>query len=213
MRETFGEVPMSWPKTVVLCMAVACTAASVHAGPLSVVEVSAPAVNCVFNASCTITVNDSTGVVPMPFLVTPGTVWLQSRTFTGAAGTPGAGLTGYEYRLSMTQASGVGDCLLGLVVDFGPVTKLPYKPGTNADIYVVTGGGLGTIGVKSAEQDGDVITFEFSKPVCVPPAPVVTATTFFFGMASTKTPKAISAGLYGIGNPPFYSIPARAPNH
>ena len=65
----------------------------------------------------------------MPFLAMPGTAWQQSRTFTGEPGTPGAGLTGYEYRLSMTQAAGFSDCVLGLVLDFGPVEKLPYTTG------------------------------------------------------------------------------------
>src|ERR671937_681490 len=48
---------------------------------LTVVEVNAPAINCVFNATCTITVSDSQGFIPLPLLVTPKTAWLQSRTF------------------------------------------------------------------------------------------------------------------------------------
>lgn len=54
---------------------------------LTVVEVGAPAVNCVFNASCTITVTDSLGYIDLPNLRVPKTAWLQSRTFTGGAGT------------------------------------------------------------------------------------------------------------------------------
>jgi hypothetical protein len=194
-------------------LALALGASSAEAGPLKIVTVGAPAVNCVFNPTCTITVNDSSGNVDLPFLATPGTVWLQSRTFTGVAGTPGAGLTGYEYRLSMTQAAGFSDCILGLVLDFGPITKLPYTAGTMSDIYVVTSGGVGTIGLKSAEQEGDIIIFEFDKPVCVPPAPTNTATTFFFGLASAKAPKAISAGMFAMGNPPYFAVDARVPQH
>src|SRR5947209_16244258 len=52
-------------------------------------------------------------------------------------------------------------CLLGLVLNFGPVAKLPYKAGPLADVFVVTTGGLGTIGIKSAEKTGDIIEFEF----------------------------------------------------
>ena len=37
---------------------------------LTVVEVGAPAVNCVFNPTCTITVTDSLGYVPLPYLTT-----------------------------------------------------------------------------------------------------------------------------------------------
>jgi hypothetical protein len=187
--------------------------ASAIAAPLSIVEVGAPAVNCVFAADCILHVNDSTGAVAMPFLATPGTVWLQSRTFTGAAGTPGGGKTGYLYRLSMTQAAGSGECLVGLVLNFGPVVKLPYKAGTMADVFVITAGGLGTVKLKSAEQDGNVITFEFEKPMCVPPTPSDSATTFFFGMASSQTPTFMPAIIYGYGSPPTYEVDARAPLH
>jgi hypothetical protein len=38
---------------------------------LSVVEVGAPAVNCVFNPSCTITVSDTLGFIPLPYLTAP----------------------------------------------------------------------------------------------------------------------------------------------
>jgi len=183
------------------------------AAPLTIVEVNAPAVNCVFAVDCILHVNDSTGAVAMPFLAQPGTVWLQSRTFTGAAGTPGAGKIGYLYRLSMTQAAGFGDCLVGLVLNFGPVVKLPYKGNAMADVFVITSGGLGTVKIKSAEQDADVITFEFAKPMCVPPSPSNDATTFFFGMASSHTPTFVPAIIYGFGTPPTYEVDARAPQH
>jgi len=189
------------------------SASSVAAKPLKIVTVGAPAINCVFNPTCKLTVTDSSGNLDMPFLATPGTAWLQSRTFTGEPGTPGAGLTGYEYRLSMTQAAGFSDCVLGLVLDFGPVTKLPYTTGDLSDVYVVTAGGVGTVGLKSADQEGNIITFEFDKPVCVPPQPSSTATTFFFGLASPNTPKAISAGVFALGTPPYYAVDARVPNH
>jgi hypothetical protein len=188
-------------------------APTVAAKPLKIVTVSAPAINCVFNPTCKLTVTDSSGNLDMPFLATPGTAWLQSRTFAGEPGTPGAGLTAYEYRLSMTQAAGFSDCVLGLVLDFGPVKQLPYTTGTLSDVYVVTGGGVGTVGLKSADQEGNIITFEFDKPVCVPPVPSSTATTFFFGLASSQAPKAISAGLFAPGRPRYYAVDARAPNH
>src|SRR5262249_20460488 len=130
------------------------TAAS--AGPLNVVEVAAPAVNCVFSANCTITVTDSVGQLPLPHLNTPNTPWPHSRTFTRPAGTRGAGKTGYEYRLDMTQASGSLECIGGIVVNFGPLTKLPYSNNQLADGYIVTQGGLGSIKLGAVEQDGDV---------------------------------------------------------
>ena len=40
---------------------------------LTVVEVGAPAVNCVFNPSCTINVSDTVGFIPLPYLAAPQT--------------------------------------------------------------------------------------------------------------------------------------------
>src|SRR5438309_43419 len=61
---------------------VARRAPSAKAQPLTIVEVGAPAVNCVFRTSCIIPVSDSTGTIDLPYLATPGTAWLQSRTYT-----------------------------------------------------------------------------------------------------------------------------------
>ena len=199
-----------------LAAAVLCTGAgAAEAAPLNVVEVSFPAVNCVFNASCTITVSDSVGQILMPFLAAPNTAWLQSRSFTGAPGTPAAGKTGYMYRISLTQAAGFGECLLGFVINFGPITKLPYKSGSPpADVFVGSlGGGLGTIGLVSAEQDGDIITFSLKSPLCLGSSPSNAATTYFIGLASATTPQATSATVFAFGDPAFYSVPARAPAH
>jgi hypothetical protein len=199
-----------WP-AIAAAMLPAPTAAP--AGTLTVVEVAAPAVNCVYSPNCTITVTDSVGQLPLANLDVKDTAWLQSRTFTGAAGTPGAGKTGYEYRLDMTQASGALECIGGIVINFGPLTRLPYKSGMLADVYVITQGGLGTIGLASAEQDGDVITFSFTKFICASEPANPANTTFFFGLASVNPPTAISAGVFATGNPPYFSVPARAPKH
>ena len=194
-------------------VAAALCASPAFAGKLKVVNVAAPAVNCVFHADCRITVTDSIGNVPLGNLTTPNTARLQSRTFTGEAGTPGAGKTGYEYRLDLTQASGSLECLAGIVVNFGPIAQLPYSNNVAADVFVVTQGGLGSIGISTAEQDGDVITFNFSKLLCASTPANAANTTFFFGLASAKTPVKIQAGVFGTGNPPYYSVDARAPQH
>jgi hypothetical protein len=183
------------------------------AQPLKIVEVGKPAVNCVFQTDCRIPVTDSIGHIPLPFLAAPNSAWLQSRTYAGEAGAPGAGKTGYEYRLSMTEASGASDCVAGLTLNFGPVTQLPYKDGQLADVFVVTTGGLGTIGLKSAEKFGDVIVFEFKKPVCSEGPPDIAKTTFFFGLAAATAPMKIKAQVFVIGDPPFFSIDARVPTH
>jgi hypothetical protein len=198
---------------LVAIAAVLAAPAAALAGMLNVVEVAAPTVNCVFAANCTITVTDSVGQLLIQNLDTPNTAWLQSRTFTGAAGTPGAGKIGYEYRLDMTQATGALQCVGGIVLNFGSITQLPYKNNAPADVYVVTQGGLGTISLGSAQQDGDVITFNFKTFLC-PSKPASPAnTTFFFGLASIHPPASTLAGIFVTGSPPYYNVSARAPQH
>lgn len=193
--------------------AAALTVGFARAESLTVVEVNAPAVNCVFDPSCRITVSDSTGVLAMPF-VAPGTAWLQSRTYTGAPGTPGAGLTAYEYRLSLTQAAGHGDCIEGLVLDFGPVTKLPYTAGGLADVFVITTGGLGTVGIASAQKTGNVIEFTFKDGgLCLVSGPDIKNTTYFFGLAAAAPPMGTNGHLWAVGSPAFYEVAVRVPTH
>lgn len=159
-------------------MLAACVfAGAAHAQVLTVVEVGAPAVNCVFRTDCVIPVSDTTGNILLP-TIGAGTAWLQSRTFAGEAGAPGAGTTGYEYRISMTQASGSSDCVTGFSLNFGPHKPLPYKNNAPADVYVVTTGGLGTIGLAKAERFGDVIEFALNKALCVDGATSIANTTF-----------------------------------
>ena len=193
--------------------ALALGAAAARAQPLTVVEVNAPAVNCVFHPACIITVSDSVGFIPLPFLAAPKTAFLQSRTFSGAPGTPAAGRAGYMYRISLTQAGGSGDCLGGLVLNFGPALKLLYAPDKVADVFVITSGGLGSVGLKSAERFGEVIVFELAKPLCLGGAPNLANTTFFFGLAADTPAMATSAQIFSSGNPPLYSVDARVPNH
>jgi hypothetical protein len=184
-------------------MAAPCAAA--NADKLKIVEVAAPAINCVFSPLCAINLpTDSTAAIPLNF--TGGTAFLQTRTFFGIAGTPGGGHTAYEYRVDLRSAEGDINCLLGLVVNFGPIVKLPYRPGQVGDIYVIAQGGLGTVGLKSAEQDGSVVIFEFARPMCV------VQSTFSFGLASNTPPRGIAAGMFGFGSPPFVSLGARAPS-
>jgi hypothetical protein len=185
---------------------------SLGAQPLTVVEVSAPAINCVFNATCTITVSDTTGNILLP-TVAPGTAWLQSRTYPGQPGTPAAGLTGYEYRISMTQASGQADCITGFTVNFGPHKPLPYSGNTPSDVFVITGGGLGTIALKSATRFGDVIEFVLKTPLCLNGAADIKNTTFFIGLAAAAAPMHVNAEVAVTGFPSIYAPDARVPTH
>ena len=113
------------------------------------------------------------------------------------------------YRIDLTQGKGFVDCLVGLTVDFGPLVKQPYVKGSPElfDVFVGIKGGVGTVSIKSAEQEGDAITFMFKTPLRVG------TTTFFFGLTADKGPQSVSAGVFGYGRPPFFGVAARGPSH
>lgn len=193
-----------------------------EAGPLTIVNVNAPAINCVFNPSCTVVVTDSIGSFTPPGDV--GMARLQSRTYPGVSGAPAAGLTAYVYRVDLTSVKALSavNCVSKLLLDIGPIAKLAYLPPSpthgpmTADVFVVTSGGLGTIGLSSAVQTGNIVTFTFSKPVC-PKGSSAAAnfpgeTSFFFGLAAKTTPKPSTAKLvYSLGG--GATTAARVPTH
>src|SRR6266508_3428247 len=162
-----------------------------RAQPLIVAEVEAPGINCVFAPSCIITVDDSVGFISLPYLAAPNTAFLQSRTVAGAPGTPAAGKAGYIYRISLTQAAGTADCLGGLVLNFGPALRLPFKPGQLADVFVI----------------------ELAKSLCLAGGPDMQNTTFFFGLAAEAPTMTTPAQIFSRGSPPLYSVQARVPTH
>lgn len=207
---------MATARTILLsAAAIMATTLAVPAAPLNFVNAAAPDINCVFDPACTATVTDSVDtIVVLPTLWT-GTARLQSRTFTGAAGTAGAGKTAYEYRVDLTEAVSDGEvpCVTDIAVDFGPVSKLQYnRMGPLDDVYVVNKGGLGTIGLYAVDQTGSVITFTFNQPVCAGPTPGTGHTSYFFGLASDHAPQAIFARVGVPGLLPV-DVKARAPSH
>ncbi|MBV8837178.1 MAG: hypothetical protein JO000_11620, partial [Alphaproteobacteria bacterium] len=198
-----------------LCVLAACAACSSAAAAqqLTMVEVNAPAVNCVFRTTCIVPVSDSTGTILLP-TVPAGTAWLQSRTFQSDGAAPaGAGVTGYEYRISLTQAAGVTDCMTGFTVNFGPHKPLPYKNNQLADVYIITTGGIGTIKLAGAQRFGDVIQFTLSKPLCIAGPANGANTTFFIGLAATTAPMHHIADVAVAGQVPIYGVDARVPTH
>jgi hypothetical protein len=183
-----------------------------HAIPLSVVNVSAPPINCVFDASCTVVVNDTTAPINLPG---SGTGFFQSRTFRGLPGSPAAGRYAYEYRVDMRNAVGITNigCVTGVTINFGPVVStLDFNgDGTAGDqVFVVTGGGLGTIGIASAEKVGNNITFTFSSPVCAGGSPGAGQSSFFWGLVSANKPRFVVANVTHTSGPAL-AIQARAP--
>ena len=182
-------------------------------GELMFVNVAAPAINCVFAASCSITVNDSIGAIPMPG--PSGTGTLQTRTFAGQPGTPGAGLTAYEYRVDMTQAVSEMDsaCVTDLAIDFGPVSRLPYDgTGQPYDAYVIAQGGIGTIGLFDVNRTGNVVDFVFNQPICAGETPGTGMSSRFFAVASKFPPKSVTANVGWPGTLGL-AVAARGPNH
>ncbi len=180
--------------------------------PLKVVNVGAPAINCVFDPSCTVTVTDTTDTIPIP---TGGTNFLQSRTFIGIPGAPANGLYAYEYRIDLRNALGITyiPCISSMTIEFGPVVSTLDYDGdgvTGDQVYVVTSGGLGSIGLASAEKEDNTITFTFSAPVCAGGHPGGGQSTFFFGLVSTQLPRPVISTVKETTGT-VHNVQARAP--
>ena len=189
-------------------LALACTPLSAGATTLDVVNVGAPAINCVFNTTCVITVSDSIGNFTPPGDL--GSARLQSRTYDGTAPAPLGGKKGYEYRIDLTAVTAptAANCVTAMQITFGPITKGPYAPGGPQDVFVVTSGGLGSVGIASATRGmGNVVVFNFAGSGVCPGQ-----TSYFFGLTSATTmPVPATAKLfYSLGGMPGV-VPVRVP--
>jgi hypothetical protein len=181
---------------------------------LRVVEVNAPAVNCLFDPACRVAATDSTGSIPIP---ASGTSVLQSRTFRGRPGSPADGLHLYQYRVDLRRAAGVTrvPCLNSLRVEFGPAVRTLDLDGDGEDgdeVFVITRGGAGSVGIASAERAGQAITFQFSAPVCAGARPGSGQSTFFLGLVSADAPGNTTASVIET-NGKTYTAKARGPVH
>ena len=132
---------------------------------LTIVTVDAKELPCTYDKGCKGAMTDSTATVEMSntigHLPQPR---LHVRTVLGAAGSPAAGKTGYLYRLDMTNVVGSMSvpCVTTLTLDTGPTARFEYfKGGANADVFVVSAGGPGTVGLSKAERIGNGITVTF----------------------------------------------------
>jgi len=195
-------------RTTLLLAAMAGAAGPVRATPLSLVNVSAPSINCVFNTSCTVTVSDFTSPIW-------GDGFLQSRTYQAAPGSPAAGMWVYEYRIDLTRVVGLAAprTISSLIIDFGPVVNsVDFNGDGGGDqVFVVTGGGLGSVAPVSAEQTGRLITFTFSPPVVSGTSPAPPGqTTFFFGLVSRTAPRQVPARVATNTNG-IVALQAKAP--
>lgn len=172
----------------------------VPAGGLKIVNVGAPAINCIFDTDCTITVSDVLATFSIPG--GSGEARLISRQFPiGEAGTAGEGLYGYLYRIDMNNVVATSEvsCVDTLAFDFGPVEKLDYNGDIELDdVWIVSSGGLGSMGPSSAELSNNELTFTFDPMIC----PGTTGSevgddTYYFGLASAQPPQDVVARVNG----------------
>src|SRR5436305_10102723 len=75
------------------------------ADPLTTIDLGSIALRCVFATSkrCNLNGTASVGAIPIPGIA--GSAVLHSLTFPADPGTIAAGLTGYEFRLDLSQAT------------------------------------------------------------------------------------------------------------
>ncbi len=168
-----------------------------QSGPLAIVTVDAAALLCIYDKSCKAASTDNSVAFEMPDIIghlpKPR---LHTRTIVGAAGAPAGGKTGYLYRLDLTNVVGGSDvsCATTLKLDVGPTGKFEYfKNGPQADVFVVSTGAAGTIGLSKAERFGSGVNFTFRKSICVGTGPGGGESSFFFGLTSDHPPKASNA--------------------
>jgi hypothetical protein len=201
---------MKIPKTLGLVLGtfvgLAAIAAPAHATDLIIVEQSMLRFVCMFDADC------SSSVLPrdvgkLPTAQPGSDPRLQSFSFEAKSGTPADGTTVYVYRVDLPPTDSYGECLTGLVVNFGPPAQMPSAVANAPHMFVITSDGHGTVGVKSAEQEGDFIQFNFDGAVCPGQS------TLFFGLPSKNPPVTSSAILFGYGRPPVTDATATAPKH
>jgi hypothetical protein len=108
-------------------------------------------------------------------------------------------LFAYLYRIDLRQLAGITDlpCVLEFEIDWkAPVIPVDYDDDAiEEDIFVITSGGLGTVGPVSADKTSDKITFDFNPPVCAGSFAGGGESSFFFGLASITPPAIVEARL------------------
>lgn len=152
-------------------LAVAASTIVRPATALNVVNASASDVNDAFGTDVTVT--DMTSPIF-------GGGFLQSRIFQQAGGT-----WVYEYRLDLRNAQSITNVpyATSVALSTGPVLSTK----ATGEVFVITAGGLGTIGLQSASGLFGYHTFEFTTPVWAGD------TSYLWGYVSSSPPQVVTA--------------------
>ena len=159
---------------------------SVPAMAYTVVNTSAPQINCVFTPTCSIPILNHV------YTLSNGGK-ISTRIFQGQSGAPAYGKWVYIYRVDMTNAVGVLNIpyVSGMSIGaWGPVLSFDYNFDSVAtdQVFVVTAGGSGTIGLSSAGWFWGVTYFTFSSPIYGGSQPGQGQSSYFFGLTSDHPP-------------------------
>jgi len=179
--------------SLLVSLALAASAMAVPAMALNVVNTSAPLVNYVFSTDGTVTVTDMSSPV-----YSGG--FLQSRIFQGEPGSPAAGKWVYEYRLDLRCAQTLTSTpfATSVALSTGPVLSYDYNfDSVSTDqVYVVTSGGLGTVGLSSAGSAWGYTQFNFSGPVWASGGGgCMGNSSYFWGYTSNYPPQVVTATI------------------
>jgi hypothetical protein len=182
-------------------------AAPVYATDLTVVHQSALEFVCMFDGDCRSSIAPAgMGAIPPP--EPSSDPRLLASSFPAKSGTPGDGTTVYLYRIDLTSADKASECLSGVVLNFGPLAEIPPVNGNKAHVFVIgSGDSAGTVPVKSAEQDGDFIQFNFKEGLCRGKSSLT------FALPSKHPPGPSGATIFGYGSPPVTTARTIAPKH
>lgn len=192
-------------RLLVLSLCAAALAVPAFAG-LNVVTTSAPQINCVFSTTCSVTVTDMASPIFNGGFV-------QSRVFQGQPGSPAAGKWVYEYRVDLTNSVGILSVsyVTQLIVPFGATLSYDYNFDANAtdQVFVVTHGGLGTIGLSSAGTFFGLVGLNYASPIYEGTGSTPGQTSYFVGMVSQYPPHVVNGTLSTSAG--SISVPIYAP--
>ena len=177
-----------------------------HAMDITVVRQTGPEFICTFSADCKSNPNAPGGIIP-PSPTSDHRLW--ASTFPAGPGSPADGTTVYLYRLDLTRdADKYGECVAGVILNFGPLAQIPPVAANKAHVYVITtGDSAGTVPIRSAEQDGDFIQLGFDADLCG------SKSSLMFALPSKFPPMQSRGTILQFGNPPISPIKVIAPKH